>query len=146
MTKYRFKTLEEFKEDGQWIDDSYSSSHRGYPEGWADCGAMNKYMGEDIPDIYNSEIEENTQFRIDGWVFNSSCDYVLNKEIDITEVMNELKQLNSLKTKEKMTTKTKNAVKKNPVGDKFVFMDKTVNILNVGFQTGKNVVLYGPGE
>lgn len=29
---------------------------------------------------------------------------------------------------------------------KFVFMDKTVNILNVGYQTGKNVVLYGPGE
>jgi hypothetical protein len=28
---------------------------------------------------------------------------------------------------------------------KFVFMDKTINILNVGLSTNKNVVLYGPG-
>jgi len=41
---------------------------------------------------------------------------------------------------------TKATVKRNPVGDKFVFMDKTVNVLNVGFSTGKNVILYGPGE
>ena len=39
---------------------------------------------------------------------------------------------------------TKNAVK-NPVAEKFVFMDKTVSILNVGFSTAKNVILYGPG-
>jgi hypothetical protein len=39
---------------------------------------------------------------------------------------------------------TKNAVK-NPVAEKFVFMDKTVSILNVGFQTSKNVILHGPG-
>jgi hypothetical protein len=43
-----------------------------------------------------------------------------------------------------MATKTKNAVK-NPVAEKFVFMDKTVSILNVGFSTAKNVILYGPG-
>jgi hypothetical protein len=40
---------------------------------------------------------------------------------------------------------TKNAVK-NPVAEKFVFMDKTVSVLNVGFSTAKNVILYGPGE
>ena len=34
----------------------------------------------------------------------------------------------------------------NAVAEKFVFMDKTVNILNVGYSTSKNVVLYGPGE
>lgn len=28
---------------------------------------------------------------------------------------------------------------------KFVFMDKTINILNVGLSTNKNVILYGPG-
>jgi len=43
-----------------------------------------------------------------------------------------------------MATKTKKVVK-NPVAEKFVFMDKTVSILNVGFQTSKNVILHGPG-
>ena len=28
----------------------------------------------------------------------------------------------------------------------FVFMEKTAQILNIGFQTEKNIVLYGPGE
>jgi hypothetical protein len=30
--------------------------------------------------------------------------------------------------------------------DEFVFIDKTLSILEVGFQTQKNLVLYGPGE
>jgi hypothetical protein len=30
-------------------------------------------------------------------------------------------------------------------GSEFVFMEKSINILNVGFTTGKNIVLYGPG-
>jgi len=144
MSKYRFKTLEEFKEDGQWVDDSYASSLRGYPEGWADTGAMNKYIGQDVPDEYNSIMDDSKeQLRMSGWVF-SPDDYVLNEPIDITEVLEQVKQLNSLKTKEKMATKTKNAVK-STVAEKFVFMDKTVSILNVGFSTAKNVVLYGPG-
>jgi hypothetical protein len=45
-----------------------------------------------------------------------------------------------------MATQVKKSAKANRVAEKFVFMDKTVNVLNVGFQTGKNVVLYGPGE
>lgn len=35
---------------------------------------------------------------------------------------------------------------KNSLLDKFVFMDKTIQILDVGIKTQKNVVLYGPGE
>jgi MoxR-like ATPase len=29
--------------------------------------------------------------------------------------------------------------------DSFVFMDKTAKVLEIGFETGKNIVLYGPG-
>jgi hypothetical protein len=31
------------------------------------------------------------------------------------------------------------------VGADFVFMDKSINILDIGLKTGKNIVLYGPG-
>ena len=31
------------------------------------------------------------------------------------------------------------------VGKDFVFMDKSLNILDIGLKTGKNIVLYGPG-
>lgn len=30
--------------------------------------------------------------------------------------------------------------------DSFVFMDKTAKVLEIGFETEKNIVLYGPGE
>jgi hypothetical protein len=33
MGKYRFKTLEEFKEDNQWCYDPHVVPLRGYPEG-----------------------------------------------------------------------------------------------------------------
>jgi len=147
MSKYRFKTKEEFEEVGKWIDDSYSSSLDGYPQQWCDSGDMNKYLGMDVPNKYNRRIEKEEQFGMDGWTFEPD-ECILKEEeiVDITEVIEQVKQLNqnSLKTKKKMTTKTKNAVK-NPVAEKFVFMDKTVSILNVGFSTAKNVVLYGPG-
>jgi len=146
MSKYRFKTIEEFKLEGLWEDDSYSSSYDGYPSGWAEDGDMNKYLGMDIPDKFNSPMEQRRSFNMDGWTFELD-DYILKEEepVDITEVIEQVKQLNknSLKTKKEMKA-TKNAVK-NPVAEKFVFMDKTVSILNVGFSTAKNVILYGPG-
>lgn len=148
MKKYRLKTKEEFLNDGLWIHDSYSRHDGGYPEGWADDGEMNKYLGQDIPDKFNPFMEKNRPFRMDGWQFEP-CDYILKEEepVNIEEALEQVKQLNknSLKTKKAMKT-TKNAAKKNPVAEKFVFMDKTVNILNVGYSTGKNVILYGPGE
>jgi hypothetical protein len=146
MSKYRFKTIEEFQSDDLWLEDSYSSSHDGYPSGWCEEGSMNKYLGQDVPDKFNSKMDQGKSFIMDSWTFEPD-DYILKEEeiVDITEVIEQVKQLNqnSLKTKEKMG-KTKNAVK-NPVAEKFVFMDKTVSILNVGFSTAKNVILYGPG-
>lgn len=147
MKKYRFKTKEEFISDDLWINDSYSSSLDGYPNGWCEDGGMNKYLGMDVPDTFNVKMNKNRSFIMDSWKFESD-DYILKEEepVDITEVIEQVKQLNknSLKTKKKMGT-TKNAVK-NPVAEKFVFMDKTVSVLNVGFSTAKNVILYGPGE
>jgi hypothetical protein len=155
MKKYRFKTIEEFQSDDLWLEDSYSSSHDGYPQGWCEEGGMNKYLGQDVPDMFNSKMDQGESFKMDGWLFESH-DYILKEKeiVDITEVIEQVKQLNqnslktkkamATKTKKAMATKTKNAVK-NPVADKFVFMDKTVNILNVGYSTCKNVILYGPG-
>lgn len=42
--------------------------------------------------------------------------------------------------------KTKTVVQETTgVGADFVFMDKSLNILDIGLKTGKNIVLYGPG-
>ena len=145
MSKYRFKTKEEFIDDDLWLEDSYSSSHDGYPQEWCEDGRMNKYLGEEIPNKFNNHIEQGYSFDMSGWTFRiDDVTEVIEPEINIEEALNQVKQLNSLKTKKKMATKTKNAVK-STVAEKFVFMDKTVSILNVGFQTRKNVVLYGAG-
>jgi len=145
MSKYRFKTKEEFIDDDLWLEDSYSSSHDGYPQEWCEDGSMNKYLGEEIPNKFNNHIEQGYSFDMSGWTFRiDDVTEVIEPEISIEEALEQVKQLNSLKTKKKMATKTKNAVK-STVAEKFVFMDKTVSILNIGFQTGKNVVLFGPG-
>jgi hypothetical protein len=146
MKKYRFKTKEEFIDDNLWLEDYYSSSHNGYPNGWCEEGRMNKYLGQEIPIKFNKLIEKNNDFHMNSWTFRSEFDVteLIEPEISIEEALEQVKQLNSLKTKKKMATKTKNAVK-STVAEKFVFMDKTVSILNVGFSTTKNVVLYGPG-
>jgi MoxR-like ATPase len=148
MSKYRFKTIKEFKSDGLWENDSCSSYDDGYPEGWEQGGEMNKYMGQDVPDKFNSFMDKAQEFNMDGWSFEPT-DYILKEEeiVDIKEVMDKIKQLNqnSLKTKKAMKKTEKSAEVKNPITEKFVFMDKTVNVLNVGFSTCKNVVLFGPG-
>jgi hypothetical protein len=41
--------------------------------------------------------------------------------------------------------KKSTAVEVSGVGADFVFMDKSLNILDIGLKTGKNIVLYGPG-
>ena len=53
MSKYRFKTIEEFKAEDLWTIDKYSSSLDGYPNGWCEDGGMNKYIGQDVPDTFN---------------------------------------------------------------------------------------------
>lgn len=142
MTKYRFKTKEEFKADGLWNED-YDC-----PNDWCEEGDMNEFIGKEIPDKFNKTIEEEQEFQWQSWTFqHHDCTLHILSEEQQQEVF---KQVKSLITKEKMETKAvKNTEKKerkaNPVGDKFVFMDKTINILNVGFDTCKNVILYGPG-
>ncbi len=145
MKKYRFKTKEEFQDDDCWQDDSFAGPLRGHPKGWADDGAMNKYLGQELPDKYNIYIEKRISFRMDNWHFEPD-DAIEEPEVNIKETLEQVKQLNSLKTKKTMTKTAKTTAKKNPVAEKFVFMDKTVSILNVGFSTAKNVILYGPGE
>jgi hypothetical protein len=146
MKKYRFKTKEEFLNDDLWLEDPYSSSHDGYPQEWCEEGDMNGWLGEEIPTKFNKYIEKGHGFDMAGWSFRIDDVIEIESEINIEETLEQVKQLNknSLKTKKEMGT-TKNAVK-NPVAEKFVFMDKTVSILNVGFSTAKNVILYGPGE
>lgn len=141
MSNYRFKTEEEFKKDYQW------DLKREIPKHWNRAHKMNNYIGQDIPDVHNKLIICGYHFIHEGWKFESDdCVFKQQEpEKSIEETIEELKQLNknSLKTKKMQTTKK--AVVENPVTEKFVFMDKTVSVLNVGFQTRKNVILYGAG-
>ena len=141
MSKYRFKTREEFEADGLW-NDEYDC-----PEYWNEHGDMNHFIGQDIPDQYNKQIELGQDFNYDNWTFRANQCILNSVELSEEETQEILKQVknNSLITERKMKSTATKSVKKNPVGDKFVFMDKTVNILNVGFSTSKNVILYGPG-
>lgn len=70
MSKYRFKTEEEFKRDGLWTKD--------HPDSWTSSGSMNKYLGQDIPGEYNRFCDVNKDFRYDGWSFLND-DYVLKE-------------------------------------------------------------------
>ena len=73
MSKYRFKTEEEFKRDGIgiWL--------KNYPDSWTSSGSMNKYIGQDIPDEYSRFCDVNKNFDYQGW-FILGNSYVL-KEI-----------------------------------------------------------------
>lgn len=137
MTKYRFKTKEEFIADDKW--NTYDTPH---PDGWNSSGKMNHRLGENIPDKFIPIIETGNGFTIDGdWSYNRS-NVILNEiEVPIEQILEQIKLNNSLITKEKMKATTMKAAST----EKFVFMDKTINVLNVGFQTCKNVILHGPG-
>jgi hypothetical protein len=135
--RYRFKTKEEFQKEGNWRE-KYGCE---FPLQWNSDEEMNCFLGEEIPDEYYSKIKEG--FIYEGWKFFPR-DIIEIEETNIEETLEKLKQLNnSLITQKTMATKTKKAVVQTT--EKFVFMDKTVNILNVGFKTRKNVILHGPG-
>lgn len=59
MSKYRFKTIEEFKECGDWVN--YHNGHEG-PSHWNDQGKMNEFYGQDIPDEFNETIDGGYDF------------------------------------------------------------------------------------
>ena len=71
MSKYRFKTEEEFKRDGSW-------NGHGHPNMWATSGNMNKYLGQNIPDSYNTICDKYEKFIYETWSFLPS-DYVLKE-------------------------------------------------------------------
>ena len=73
MSKYRFKTKEEFIRDGLW-NDKYNC-----PDEWAWEGQMNKYLGIDVPEKFNMDCDEKKDFEHDGWLFQST-DYVLKEQ------------------------------------------------------------------
>lgn len=73
MSKYRFKTKEEFIRDGLW-GYAYSS-----PLGWDICGNMNRFLGSDIPESLNKECDEGSGLMVDGWRF-APTDYTIKEE------------------------------------------------------------------
>ena len=142
MKQYRFKTEKEFKADGLW------NNHNDCPDDWADTGNMNKYIGEEIDTIWNVKIERNQEFNFDGWRFQPhDCIEVVPvvPDIPLEEVIKQLKENQSLIKKEKPMKNLNTQAEVSTIKDKFVFMDKTVQVLDIGFNTRKNIVLYGPG-
>ena len=77
MSKYRFKTKEEFQKISDWhVFDQFEC-----PKNWSSIGTMNIYLGQDISDEYNFLIEQKKIFYIDSWAFQYK-DIVL-KTVDI---------------------------------------------------------------
>ena len=73
MSKYRFKTREEFIRDGLW-DEKYNC-----PDEWTLSGTMNKYLGKDVPDEFNIHCDENESFHYNNWHFQNK-DYILKEQ------------------------------------------------------------------
>ena len=147
MIKYRFKTEQEFKDAGLWEISSYP--HVDHPRIWNNSGSMNRFIGQEIDPKFNSVIEKHLNGQFKGperWTF-SGCDIeLIEPELspeELQEQINQIKNQNSLINKKQMKKAVKNSVEVNV--EKFVFMDKTADILNIGYSTCKNVVLYGPG-
>ena len=138
MSKYRFKTKKEFKEQGYWL------GYQVAPNGW--LPEMLKYLGKNIKDEYvymiESYMESDEPFKIDKWFFYS-WNFTLNIEEPNLSIEEILTQITPLTTKTK--TNMKNTAAKTRSIEKFVFMDKTVQILDIGFATGKNIILHGSG-
>ncbi len=73
MSKYRFKTEQEFREQSRWNINS------NVPNGWNSGKGMNHYMGQDIPDKYNDRCDESKDFDMNDWCFDRR-DYVLKTD------------------------------------------------------------------
>ena len=73
MSKYRFKTREEFIRDGLWDEKD------NCPYYWNSDGEMNEYLGKDVPDEYVVNCDEDKNFKYDGWLFQNT-DYVLKEQ------------------------------------------------------------------
>ena len=150
MKKYRFKTKEEFEADGLWL--------KGCPKRWNDLLKMNHYLGKDIPEIHNTRIEQGKTFTIldkiagYAWTFesrdaieNSTIEQIIEKSTKQFTKTKEIMNVTApIKSKKEGKIEIIENVEKSYKED-FVFMDKTISILDVGFITQKNLVLYGAG-
>lgn len=88
MKKYRFKTKEEFIADNLWKF-RHSIKEGGYPKRWNDYGEMNHYLGQDVPEKFNSYIEKNEDFDYEDWCFLPSTQIVekeQEKELSLEEL------------------------------------------------------------
>lgn len=84
MSKYRFKTKEEFIRDGLWCEN--------YPYLWNSSGAMNKYLGQDIPEEFNDKCDRGVGFIYEDWNFSSN-NYVLKENyVDMKAIQEEAKK------------------------------------------------------
>lgn len=88
MKKYRFKTKEEFIADNLW-DFNFKLKEGGSPKKWNDRGEMNHYLGQDVPEKFNSYIEKNKPFDYEDWCFLPSTQIVekeQEKELSLEEL------------------------------------------------------------
>ena len=138
MSKYRFKTEKEFRADNYW------ENYAGVPVGWCVSGEMNNHLGQSVPNKYNYDLDKSNGFKMDGWYFEAQDCVLIPEEIElpIEQILEQIKSKSLIKTKKTMNN-LENVTER--ATDKFVFMDKTVKILDIGFETRKNIVLYGPG-
>ena len=96
MSKYRFKTEEEFKRDGLWKEDR--------PFKWVKD--MLKYLGTDIPDNLTRHCDKQEKIRHEHWHIEP-CDYVLKESFEGVS----------------METIQEEAKKRFPIGCKFIAAD-----------------------
>ena len=73
MSKYRLKTKEEFIRDGLWDEKC------NCPDNWAYTREMNKYLGTDVPEEFNTDCDKNRGFDYNDWIFSKN-DYVLKEQ------------------------------------------------------------------
>lgn len=84
MSKYRFKTKEEFIQDGLWREN--------HPCLWNSRGKMNKYLGQDIPEEFNDECSKGVEFHYEDWTFYPN-NYVLKEtSVDMKAIQEEAKK------------------------------------------------------
>ena len=76
MSKYRFKTKDEFIRDGRWDDE------HNVPLYWNWEGDMSDFLGKDVPLNLVEKCEKGLPIEIDGWKFNTE-DYELKEENEI---------------------------------------------------------------
>ena len=129
MSKYRFKTKEEFIHEDLW-DNTYNT-----PYGWNFRGGMNMYLGTNVPEEFDMDCVKNKGFKYNDWVFSKN-DYVLKEQqeyfdnksthIDFTSNIEPLKDLSEIQ--------------------KYLPNEHPDKITSSEFKKGEYIVLIGNGQ